>query len=52
MNPRDALLSVILAFGLIAAPVLSSGQQPGKVYRIGYLSTDLGDQTLDSQHCP
>ena len=38
MKPRDAVLSVVLALGLLAAPVPSPGQQPAKVYRIGYLS--------------
>jgi ABC-type uncharacterized transport system substrate-binding protein len=37
MKPRKIVLSVILAFGLLAAPLPSDGQQPAKVYRIGYL---------------
>lgn len=39
MKPSAAVLSVILALGILAAPSPSPGQQPGKVYRIGYLST-------------
>ena len=37
MKPREALLSVILALGLVAPATTSYGQQPGKVYRIGWL---------------
>ena len=39
MKPRAAVLSLILALGLFAPPVSSHGQQPAKVYRIGWLST-------------
>ena len=37
MTPREAVLSLILALALVAPPVPSPGQQPGKVYRIGWL---------------
>ena len=37
MKLREIALSVILAFGLVAAPLPSDGQQPAKVYRIGFL---------------
>ena len=37
MKPRAAVLSLILV--LFAPPVSSHGQQPAKVYRIGWLST-------------
>jgi ABC-type uncharacterized transport system substrate-binding protein len=37
MRPRRIALSVILAFTLVAAPLPSDGQQPAKVYRIGFL---------------
>jgi putative ABC transport system substrate-binding protein len=37
MKPREIALSVILALGLLAAPLPSDGQQPAKVYRIGFL---------------
>ena len=40
MKLREIALSVILAFSLVAAPLPSDGQQPAKVYRIGFL---LGD---------
>jgi putative ABC transport system substrate-binding protein len=38
MKPSVAVLSGILAVALLAAPLPSPGQQPGKVYRIGVLS--------------
>ena len=41
MKPRAALLSVILALALVAPPTTSSGQQPGQVYRIGWLGTGV-----------
>src|SRR2546425_5277991 len=31
---------VLLAFGLLVAPLPATAQPPGKVYRIGYLGTD------------
>src|SRR5271157_6136120 len=50
MKPSAATLSVILA--LLAAPVLSPAQQPGKVYRIGCLRvSSLGHET-DAHQCP
>ena len=39
MKPSQIVLSVILAFGLLAAPLPSDGQEPAKVYRIGYLGS-------------
>ena len=41
MKPIEIVLSVILCFGVLAAPSPSNGQQPAKVYQIGYLGTDL-----------
>jgi len=37
MKPGEIALSVLLALVLLTAPVPSHGQQPGKVYRIGWL---------------
>jgi putative tryptophan/tyrosine transport system substrate-binding protein len=37
MKLREIALSVILGFALLAAPLPSDGQQPAKVYRIGFL---------------
>ena len=39
MKPREIVLSVVLAFGLVAAPLPADSQQPGKVYRIGILGS-------------
>ena len=52
MKPSEAALSVILA--LLAAPVPSPGQQPAKVYRIGYLGTGENPAPTDTtpEHCP
>jgi len=53
MKPREALLSVILALALVAPPVPSSGQQPGKVYRIGALGgTPPAATDRTPQQCP
>ncbi len=52
MKPRVATLSVILALALLAAPLPSYGQQPGKVYRIGYLGLSGGGYPTDSHQCP
>jgi putative ABC transport system substrate-binding protein len=46
------LTVTLLALALLAAPLPSHGQQPGKVYRIGYLDTSPNVQTLDPHHCP
>ncbi|MFI5340489.1 MAG: ABC transporter substrate-binding protein [Candidatus Methylomirabilales bacterium] len=50
MKPSEAVLSAILALGLLAAPVPSPGQQPAKVYRIGWLSTRRYEPP--PQNCP
>jgi len=46
------LFVVALALGLLAAPVLSHGRQPGKVYRIGWLGNTTSGVETDSHHCP
>jgi putative ABC transport system substrate-binding protein len=53
MSLRQVAITLFV-LTLLAAPFPSPGQQPGKVYRIGFLSDDPdpGDQTLDPQHCP
>jgi putative ABC transport system substrate-binding protein len=45
---------LVLALALLAAPVLSPGQQPGKVYRIGYLAggTPPAPTNTTPQGCP
>ena len=54
MKPRAVVLSVILALGLLAVPVCSHGQQPAKVYRIGFLFGNTGPAPTDTtpQNCP
>jgi ABC-type uncharacterized transport system substrate-binding protein len=52
VKPRAVVLSVILALGLLAAPVPSPGQQPAKVYRIGYLGVGPAPTDQTPQHCP
>ena len=52
-NGPAAIFILALALGLLAAPAFSHGQQPGKVYRIGYLSVSTGGyETNPPQHCP
>ena len=43
---------IILILALLAAPVLSYGQQPGKVYRIGYLGAGTAPTEQTAHHCP
>jgi len=45
------VLSVSLALTLLTAPVPSPGQQPGKVYRIGWLSGGLSPKDATPQKC-
>jgi len=49
-----AIFIVALALGLLAAPVSSPGQQPGKVYRIGNLGGSMSAPTEETppQKCP
>ncbi len=37
MKPAEAVLSIALVFALLTPPVPAPGQEPGKVYRIGWL---------------
>jgi len=43
---RTIALIVVLALGILAAPVAADAQQAGKVYRIGYLQTSTREQQL------
>ncbi len=46
------MFGVALALGLLAAPVLSDGQQPAKVYRIGFLNVSTSGYETDPHQCP
>ena len=48
-----AVFAMVLALGLLAAPLPSDGQQPAKVYRIGWLSIATPAPTdKTAQGCP
>jgi putative ABC transport system substrate-binding protein len=50
---RASAVSTMLALSLFAAPLPSDGQQPAKVYRIGYLSGNtLAPSDRTAQGCP
>ena len=48
MRPRTAHLAVILALGILMAPLATQAQQPGRVPRIGFLS--LGSPSGSSRY--
>src|SRR5512137_2778720 len=51
VRPSEAVIAIILA--LLAAPVPSDGQQPAKVYRIGWLGVSPPAATDTApQRCP
>ena len=50
MKPGATVLGVILALGLIGVPMPSDAQQPGKVYRIGYLGGSTSGYDLDAKN--
>ena len=53
MKPSDSVLSVLLALALLATPRVSLGQQPAKVYRIGWLSgSDPPTTETTPEGCP
>ncbi len=53
MKPSYGVPCVILALAIIAAPGASPGQQPGKVYRIGWLSgSDPPTTETNRNGCP
>ena len=52
-NGPTAIFALAVALALLAAPVPSHGQQPGKVYRIGYLGVSVPAPTdTTPQNCP
>ena len=50
VKPGEGVLSLILVLTLLAVPVPSPGQQPEKVFRIGWLSTGRYETT--PRNCP
>ena len=51
-NGAASLFILALALGLLAAPIPSEAQQPGKVYRIGFLGVSTLGYDLDAKNCP
>jgi ABC-type uncharacterized transport system substrate-binding protein len=49
MKPTEIVLCIILCFGVLVAPLPSDGRQPAKIYRIGYLGTDLPTSASPAQ---
>jgi putative tryptophan/tyrosine transport system substrate-binding protein len=47
---REAVLGIIVALALFVTPIASPGQQPAKVYRIGWLS--VGRYETTPRDCP
>ncbi|HWU37364.1 MAG TPA: hypothetical protein VN203_06900, partial [Candidatus Acidoferrum sp.] len=52
MKPRAAIICLILALGLLTAPVPSPGQEAGKVYRIGFLAVGPAPTDKTPHNCP
>jgi putative ABC transport system substrate-binding protein len=52
MKNIQITLCVILALCVLMGPYDSEAQQPGKVYRIGYLSISSDDYERDPRNCP
>ena len=53
MKRNEAVLGVVLALALLAAPLSSLAQQPGKVYRIGFLAVGTyAPAETNAQQCP
>jgi len=52
-NGAATAFIVVLAVGLLMVPLRSDAEQPGKVYRIGWLGVNPPAATdITSQHCP
>ena len=45
-------VGIIITLALLAAPFPSEGQQPAKVYRIGWLGISTGGYETNPRHCP
>jgi putative tryptophan/tyrosine transport system substrate-binding protein len=51
-NSKFEIRILSLALAILASLVPSCGQQPAKVYRIGWLGTNSGGGETDSHRCP
>ena len=51
-NGPRAIILMALALALLALPSLPYAQQPGKVYRIGWLGDNSGGGETDTHRCP
>ncbi len=47
-----AIFILALALALLTTPLVVEAQQPGKVYRIGYLALSTGGHATNPQQCP
>jgi putative ABC transport system substrate-binding protein len=54
MKPLQAGFGVMLALGLLVCPAAADGQQPAKVYRVGFLASTSPPPTSERtpQQCP
>jgi putative ABC transport system substrate-binding protein len=52
MKAGEVALSVVLALILLAAQLPADAQQPGKIYRIGWLGISTGGYETNPRHCP
>jgi len=52
MKAGEVALSVFLALTLLAAQLPADAQQPGKIYRIGWLGISTGGYDTNPRHCP
>ena len=51
MKHIQIALSIVIALGTLMEPSASEAQQPGKVYRIGYLSISVAHPVPRTQGC-
>ena len=52
VKPCGALLGAILALAFLASPVPSPGEQPAKVYRMGWLASGRSPKAVSPENCP
>jgi len=52
MKHGTAILIIVLGLSILVQPPASEAQQPGRVYRIGYLAISPGNYETDAHNCP